>query len=40
MQAGKLTLDMSNMSAVSLGANGVATIKAGAKLGPIYKVSW
>ena len=39
VQTGKLTLDLSNMRAVQLGARGVATIQAGAKLGPISLVS-
>ena len=38
VQSGKLTLDLSNMRAVQLGARGIATIEAGAKLGPIHLV--
>jgi hypothetical protein len=38
VQTGKLTLDLSNMRAVQLGARGIATIEAGARLGPIYLV--
>jgi hypothetical protein len=39
VQAGKLTLDLTNMRAVQLGARGIATIGPGAKLGPIHLVS-
>jgi hypothetical protein len=40
VQAGKLTLDLSNMHSVQLGARGIATIQAGARLGPIYLALW
>ncbi len=39
MQPDKVTVDLSSMTAVTLNAStGMATIQAGAKLGPIYKV--
>lgn len=38
VQTGKLTLDLSNMRTVQLEARGIATIQAGARLGPIYLV--
>jgi len=39
VQPDKVTVDLSSMTAVTLNAStGMATIQAGAKLGPIYKV--